>query len=130
MFTWISLISCKFSHDLEAYLATKPPDIGDRCVQFELFGEYVNGLFFVLSRAVFSKTRYRCRYGYKCRYLKAHLDQDNKLVVNEEVCVHISLELSGVIADFDTLHSSRTKIQCTQSTASDRKRKNHCSNLR
>ncbi|KAL1930976.1 hypothetical protein VTP01DRAFT_10113 [Rhizomucor pusillus] len=56
---------CRFSHDVEAYLATKPPDLGDKCIQFELFG--------------------KCPYGYKCRYLGAHLDENKKLVVNEEL---------------------------------------------
>ncbi|KAG1447910.1 hypothetical protein G6F46_004397 [Rhizopus delemar] len=54
---------CRFSHDLEAYLAAKPADIGTRCVQFDLFG--------------------KCPYGYKCRYLGAHIDENKKLVVNE-----------------------------------------------
>ncbi|KAI8146053.1 hypothetical protein BJV82DRAFT_665860 [Fennellomyces sp. T-0311] len=57
--------SCKFSHDLEKYLATKPADIGDKCPQFEVFGI--------------------CNLGYKCRYLKAHLDENNKLIVNQEL---------------------------------------------
>lgn len=30
---------CRFSHDLEAYLAAKPADIGNRCVNFDLFGK-------------------------------------------------------------------------------------------
>lgn len=54
---------CKFSHDVEAYLSTKPADLGDRCVNFEVFG--------------------RCKAGYRCRYLNAHL-KDGKLVIDEE----------------------------------------------
>ncbi|KAI8388710.1 uncharacterized protein BYT42DRAFT_244302 [Radiomyces spectabilis] len=57
--------SCRFSHDLEAYMASKPEDLGDRCVQFDLFG--------------------KCRHGFKCRFLKAHLDENGKLIVNEEL---------------------------------------------
>ncbi|KAI9359060.1 hypothetical protein BD770DRAFT_363418 [Pilaira anomala] len=56
---------CKFSHDLDAYLKIKPADLGDSCVQFNLFG--------------------KCHYGYKCRYLKAHVDENNKLIVNEKL---------------------------------------------
>ncbi|KAI7893639.1 uncharacterized protein EV154DRAFT_138439 [Mucor mucedo] len=56
---------CRFSHDLEAYLKIKPADLGDSCIQFNLFG--------------------KCPFGYKCRYLGAHLDKNNKLVVNEEL---------------------------------------------
>ncbi|KAI8099028.1 uncharacterized protein BX664DRAFT_272032 [Halteromyces radiatus] len=57
--------SCRFSHDLEAYLKEKPADLGTRCVQFELFG--------------------KCQRGYKCRYLNAHIDENNKLIFNEEL---------------------------------------------
>ncbi|KAI9492368.1 hypothetical protein BDB00DRAFT_828723 [Zychaea mexicana] len=57
--------TCKFSHDLEKYLESKPADVGDKCPQFEVFGY--------------------CRNGYKCRYLKAHLDENKKLVVNQEL---------------------------------------------
>ncbi|KAI9278071.1 hypothetical protein BY458DRAFT_565654, partial [Sporodiniella umbellata] len=55
---------CRYSHDLEAYLAAKPADIGTECVHFNLFG--------------------RCPYGYKCRYLIAHIDENKKLIVNED----------------------------------------------
>ncbi|KAI8969031.1 hypothetical protein BDF20DRAFT_980643 [Mycotypha africana] len=55
---------CRYSHDLEGYLKTKPEDLGDKCIQFELFG--------------------KCPYGYKCRFLKAHLDENNKLIIDEK----------------------------------------------
>ncbi|ORE08123.1 FMN-linked oxidoreductase [Rhizopus microsporus var. microsporus] len=55
---------CRFSHDLEAYLAAKPADIGNRCVNFDLFG--------------------KCSYGYKCRFLSAHMDENKKLIVDEK----------------------------------------------
>ncbi|KAI9282129.1 hypothetical protein BC943DRAFT_281827 [Umbelopsis sp. AD052] len=54
---------CKFTHDIEEYLKLKPADLGDRCVNFEVYG--------------------RCRAGYACRYLQAHF-KDGKLVVDEE----------------------------------------------
>ncbi|KAI8359148.1 hypothetical protein BD560DRAFT_334998 [Blakeslea trispora] len=56
--------NCKFSHDLEGYLKIKPADLGDKCIQFDLFGY--------------------CRYGYKCRFLNAHIDKNNKLIVDEK----------------------------------------------
>ncbi|KAJ8657393.1 hypothetical protein O0I10_006949 [Lichtheimia ornata] len=56
---------CRFSHDLKKYLETKPADLGDRCIQFDLFGS--------------------CRHGYKCRFLKAHMDADGNLIKNEEL---------------------------------------------
>ncbi|KAF8948962.1 tRNA-dihydrouridine(47) synthase [NAD(P)(+)]-like protein [Haplosporangium gracile] len=55
--------SCKFNHDVKKYLDAKDKDIGDRCVNFENTGE--------------------CHYGYKCRYLGAHLDADGKLIKDE-----------------------------------------------
>ncbi|KAH8550464.1 hypothetical protein BGW37DRAFT_496852 [Umbelopsis sp. PMI_123] len=54
---------CKFTHDIEAYLKSKPADLGDRCVNFEIYG--------------------RCRAGYACRFLQAHF-KDGNLVVDEE----------------------------------------------
>ncbi|KAI9250140.1 hypothetical protein BDA99DRAFT_522968 [Phascolomyces articulosus] len=56
--------SCRFSHDLEKYLETKPADLGDKCPQFEAFG--------------------KCRNGYKCRFLNAHMDENKKLIINQE----------------------------------------------
>ncbi|CDS12292.1 hypothetical protein LRAMOSA04487 [Lichtheimia ramosa] len=56
---------CRFSHDLKKYLETKPADLGDRCIQFDLFGV--------------------CRHGYKCRFLKAHMDGDGNLIKIEEL---------------------------------------------
>ncbi|KAG2183035.1 hypothetical protein INT44_006016 [Umbelopsis vinacea] len=58
---------CKFTHDIEEYLKLKPADLGDRCVNFEVYG--------------------RCRAGYACRYLQAHF-KDGKLVADEEVCAY------------------------------------------
>ncbi|CAG8610770.1 13069_t:CDS:10, partial [Dentiscutata heterogama] len=56
---------CKYDHDLNAFLEIKEKDIGDRCVNFEKFG--------------------KCRYGYKCRFSKAHTTPDGKLIVNEKL---------------------------------------------
>ncbi|ORX49933.1 FMN-linked oxidoreductase [Hesseltinella vesiculosa] len=73
--------TCRFSHDLQAYMASKPADLGDRCVNFDLFG--------------------KCSYGYKCRYLKAHLDENSKLVTNEEVSnTKPTFTLNGIEPDF------------------------------
>lgn len=45
--------NCKFPHDVEAYLATKAPDIGDKCPIFERYGV--------------------CPAGFKCRWLAGHV---------------------------------------------------------
>ncbi|CAG8471532.1 3279_t:CDS:10 [Acaulospora morrowiae] len=57
--------SCKYYHDLDTYLKTKENDLGSRCINFEKYG--------------------RCRFGYRCRFLNAHLSHDGKLIVNEEL---------------------------------------------
>ncbi|NXK86054.1 DUS3L synthase, partial [Formicarius rufipectus] len=44
---------CRFLHDVDEYLAGKPPDLGERCVLFDTFG--------------------RCPYGVTCRFGRAHL---------------------------------------------------------
>ncbi|GJJ70181.1 tRNA-dihydrouridine synthase 3 [Entomortierella parvispora] len=56
--------SCKFNHDIKYYLEHKDKDLGDRCVNFDIYGE--------------------CHYGYKCRYLGAHMDAEGKLIRDEE----------------------------------------------
>ena len=35
---------CKYAHDPLAYLATKPADLGERCYQYDTFGQCNNGL--------------------------------------------------------------------------------------
>ncbi|KAG1098163.1 hypothetical protein G6F42_018044 [Rhizopus arrhizus] len=75
--------NCRFTHDLDAYLKIKGEDLGDRCVQFDLFG--------------------KCSYGYKCRFLKAHVDKDNKLVVNEaKVAENPVYTINGISSDVQT----------------------------
>ncbi|KAG2204407.1 hypothetical protein INT46_006199 [Mucor plumbeus] len=74
---------CKFTHDLDAYLKIKGEDLGDRCVQFDLFG--------------------KCTYGYKCRFLKAHVDKDNNLIVNEaKVAENPVFTVNGISSDIQT----------------------------
>ncbi|XP_062815156.1 tRNA-dihydrouridine(47) synthase [NAD(P)(+)]-like [Anolis carolinensis] len=55
---------CRFLHDVEEYLATKPPDLGDRCVIFQTFG--------------------KCTYGATCRFAGAHFGPDRKNAVDAE----------------------------------------------
>ncbi|KAJ3318356.1 tRNA-dihydrouridine(47) synthase [NAD(P)(+)]-like protein [Boothiomyces sp. JEL0866] len=58
---------CKFSHDIQEYLASKEPDLGDTCPVYERFGV--------------------CKYGVKCRFANAHLVNgvgiSKELVVDE-----------------------------------------------
>jgi hypothetical protein len=73
---------------VQAYLESKPADLGDRCVNFEIYGRYGRDL--IAQTGCYggsitdSVVENRCRAGYKCRYLNAHL-KDGKLVVDEEV---------------------------------------------
>ncbi|XP_060640918.2 tRNA-dihydrouridine(47) synthase [NAD(P)(+)]-like [Anolis sagrei] len=55
---------CRFLHDVEEYLAAKPPDLGDRCVLFQTFG--------------------KCTYGATCRFASAHFGSDRKNAVDTE----------------------------------------------
>ncbi|KAF9435668.1 tRNA-dihydrouridine(47) synthase [NAD(P)(+)]-like protein, partial [Entomortierella beljakovae] len=56
--------NCKLTHDVKAYLEAKEKDLGDRCLNFDLLGE--------------------CPYGYKCRYLGAHMNSEGALIKDEE----------------------------------------------
>ncbi|CAG8496710.1 878_t:CDS:10 [Paraglomus occultum] len=80
--------ACRSSHDLAAYMKDKAEDLGDRCVNYETFG--------------------KCRYGYKCRYLKAHISSDGKLLVNKELAEkNIVTEINSNIP-LDTYKQLRT----------------------
>ena len=70
---------CKLSHDIDAYLATKGEDLGDKCPNFETFG--------------------KCRYGLRCRFLKGHKEFPNELIIDETEMVKntvTTLELKNI----------------------------------
>ncbi|XP_053228709.1 tRNA-dihydrouridine(47) synthase [NAD(P)(+)]-like isoform X1 [Podarcis raffonei] len=54
---------CRFLHSVKEYMATKPPDLGDSCILFKMFG--------------------RCMYGVTCRFASAHLGEDYENVIDE-----------------------------------------------
>uniref|UniRef100_A0A7N4P9H3 tRNA-dihydrouridine(47) synthase [NAD(P)(+)] n=1 Tax=Sarcophilus harrisii TaxID=9305 RepID=A0A7N4P9H3_SARHA len=56
---------CRFLHDVDTYLASKLPDLGDKCVLFETFG--------------------KCIYGVTCRFAGAHLGPQHQNLVKEEL---------------------------------------------
>ena len=55
---------CKFIHDVAKYMASKLPDIGNICVNYENFG--------------------KCPYGVTCRYGSGHITEELKNRVNEK----------------------------------------------
>ncbi|XP_061457374.1 tRNA-dihydrouridine(47) synthase [NAD(P)(+)]-like [Rhineura floridana] len=56
---------CRFLHSIKDYMATKLPDLGNRCVLFKTFG--------------------KCMYGVTCRFAGAHLGENYENMVNESV---------------------------------------------
>ena len=56
---------CRYTHDVSTYMASKPPDLGEKCIVFETFGQ--------------------CPYSLACRFGSCHLTSDYKNVVNEDV---------------------------------------------
>ncbi|XP_061753542.1 tRNA-dihydrouridine(47) synthase [NAD(P)(+)]-like isoform X2 [Nerophis ophidion] len=56
---------CHFYHDVAAYLATKPADIGESCHIYNTYG--------------------KCTYGLTCRFAKAHTTADFKTMENADV---------------------------------------------
>jgi tRNA-dihydrouridine synthase 3 len=51
---------CKYSHDIAAFLATKPPDLAPRCVLYDSYGV--------------------CSYGINCRYSGCHSNADGSYI--------------------------------------------------
>lgn len=56
--------NCAYSHDIDAYMAKKPPDLGESCYLFETFG--------------------KCQYGFSCRFSAKHII-NGKNVCNENL---------------------------------------------
>ena len=59
--------NCRYMHDVEKYMASKPEDLGDRCFLFETYG--------------------RCSYGPACRFGGSHLSARFENIVNEAIFV-------------------------------------------
>jgi tRNA-dihydrouridine synthase 3 len=55
--------NCNFSHDVQAVIDNRPPDLGEKCVNFEVFG--------------------KCPYGVACRFGKEHITEDFKNITKE-----------------------------------------------
>ncbi|KAF8771808.1 tRNA-dihydrouridine(47) synthase like protein [Argiope bruennichi] len=56
--------SCCYSHDVETYLAKKPPDIGSTCYLYRTYG--------------------KCPYSFSCRFASDHI-KDGKNMILEEI---------------------------------------------
>jgi len=56
--------NCKFSHDLEKYVKTKPSNLGDVCLNYTQTG--------------------KCRYGIECMFSKGHITEDYKNIIDTE----------------------------------------------
>ncbi|KAJ1928754.1 tRNA-dihydrouridine synthase 3 [Tieghemiomyces parasiticus] len=54
--------TCKFSHDLDAFVTIQQPNLGERCPTFDLVG--------------------RCRFGLFCRFHKAHTDEKHRQITD------------------------------------------------
>lgn len=52
----------------------------------------------------------RCHYGYKCRYLNAHLDADGKLIRNEEKMAKVGPQSLNVFSHDLTLQLRSFKV--------------------
>ncbi|KAF9992033.1 tRNA-dihydrouridine(47) synthase [NAD(P)(+)]-like protein [Entomortierella chlamydospora] len=89
--------SCKFNHDIKKYLDAKEKDLGDRCPNFDIYGE--------------------CHYGYKCRFLKAHMDADGNLVKDEEKMARVEPQSLNVFSHDLTLQLRAFKFDFKRSEA-------------
>uniref|UniRef100_H9GJF4 tRNA-dihydrouridine(47) synthase [NAD(P)(+)] n=1 Tax=Anolis carolinensis TaxID=28377 RepID=H9GJF4_ANOCA len=98
---------CPWQHDLEKYIATKLPDIGDCCILFSLFG--------------------KCRFGITCRFGGAHLGSNFQNLVNDELwAVHKGksavknqhLDKAAAALKEFPFHKSSVYLQCIVKAAS------------
>ena len=56
---------CQYSHDIAAYVASKPTDVSERCYVYDTYG--------------------RCPFGVMCLFSKRHIDENFVNVVNESL---------------------------------------------
>ena len=56
---------CRFMHNVDEYMAKKPPDLGDTCYVYDTYGY--------------------CPYSFACRFASKHIDADGKNMKNEEL---------------------------------------------
>ena len=56
----------------------------------------------------------RCHYGYKCRYLGAHMDADGKLIRDEEKMAKVGSETLNVFTHQLTLDLRSYKVEQTE----------------
>ncbi|KAJ3186122.1 tRNA-dihydrouridine(47) synthase [NAD(P)(+)]-like protein [Irineochytrium annulatum] len=61
--------SCKFPHDVDAFLAAKGADIGTTCRLYETFG--------------------RCKFGVRCRFAGAHTGPHTEQLVNHKLVAEV-----------------------------------------
>ncbi|KAJ3044874.1 tRNA-dihydrouridine(47) synthase [NAD(P)(+)]-like protein [Rhizophlyctis rosea] len=71
---------CRYSHDIAKYLEVKGPDLGSVCPLFAKYG--------------------RCKFGLKCRFARAHTDEQGNQLVNQELMNSAEEESRGVTRDF------------------------------
>lgn len=57
--------TCKFSHDIQKFVAEKPEDLGPECYLYETYGQ--------------------CPFGIACRYAKSHLTEDFENKVKPDI---------------------------------------------
>lgn len=56
---------CRYTHDIAKYISNKPPDIGNECYLFKIYG--------------------KCPYGRACRFAGSHLTADFENIVDESL---------------------------------------------
>merc|ERR1712142_50604 len=80
--------NCKFSHDVKAYLESKPPDIGTECFIYSSLGH--------------------CSRGITCRFSNSHLDKDLKNLRKDDIYTGEPQERNHV--DRKTVTELRKKV--------------------
>ncbi|KAF9290079.1 tRNA-dihydrouridine(47) synthase [NAD(P)(+)]-like protein [Mortierella antarctica] len=89
--------TCKFNHDIKKYLDAKGKDLGEKCVNFEIYGE--------------------CPYGYKCRFLHAHMDAEGNLIRDEDKKAESEPQTLNVMSHDLTLSLRGFKFEFKKSEA-------------
>lgn len=79
--------TCRYSHDIRAFLDSKQPDLGDSCYLYEKYG--------------------KCPFGLTCRYGSAHIDMTTLENLAREDFTEIAPEINMISKNLQTLLRKR-----------------------
>jgi tRNA-dihydrouridine synthase 3 len=87
---YLHIFRCRFPHDIEKFMAVKPPDLGPTCYIYEKFG--------------------KCSQGLHCRFAGQHTTKDFKLIVDEDKVAQYKPQTLNAVSKDLRYHLRRREV--------------------